>query len=140
MTSVKRMCGAVAVVIGLVAPAAAQNSTPKASDAWVQVPADGQTSTIGVAAIENPGMYAIYILSATSDAAGKVEIRDASKSDATVSELPVENHDTTYMDPKGVHLVLSDLKRPLKEGDTVNITLKTDQGDSIPVAAVVKKN
>jgi copper(I)-binding protein len=131
-----------AVAIGLTAAASlvAQNNAVKASNAWVRVPAEGQTNTIAVAAVENPGMYAIYILTATSDAAGKVEFRDASKNDAVVEEVPIENHDTTYMDPKGLHMLLSDLKRPLKEGDTVNITLKTDQGDAIAVSAVVKKD
>jgi periplasmic copper chaperone A len=118
---------------------AAQNRPVTASNAWVRLPADGATSTIGGASIENPGMYAIYVLTATSDAAGKVEFRDASKNDQPVDEVSVIAYETTYMDPKGLHLYLSDLKRPLKEGDVVNITLKTDQGDSIAVAAVVKK-
>jgi copper(I)-binding protein len=119
--------------------AIAQDKPVTASNAWVRLPADGATSTIAVASIENPGMYAIYVLTATSDAAGKVEFRDTSKNDQPVDEVSVIAYDTTYMDPKGLHLYLSDLKRPLKEGDVVNFTLKTDQGVQIPVAAVVKK-
>jgi copper(I)-binding protein len=136
----KRMTMLALVTIALnVSLAAAQDKPVTASNAWVRLPADGATSTIAVASIENPGMYAIYVLTATSDAAGKVEFRDTSKNDQPVDEVSVIAYETTYMDPKGLHLYLSDLKRPLKEGDVVNFTLKTDQGVQIPVAAVVKK-
>jgi len=135
--------GEVAVIaaVGLLGghSAAAQDKAVTGSNAWVRLPSEGQTSTIAVAAINNPGMYAIYVLTATSDAAGKVEFRDASKGDQAVEEVDVLAYESTYMDPKGVHMYLSDLKRPLKEGDTVTITMKTDQGVLIPVTATVKK-
>jgi copper(I)-binding protein len=124
--------------IGLASAAGAQDKPVKVANAWVRLPADGATSTIAVAAVENPGMYTIYMLSATSDAAGKVEFRDASKGPQAIDEVAVINYETTYLDPKGIHLFLSDLKRPLKEGDTVTIQIKTDQG-TFEVPAVVKK-
>lgn len=111
----------------------------KASDAWVRLPAAGETSTIAVASIANAGMYAIYLVSATSDVAGKVEFRDASKGPEPLSDVTVINYETAYLDPKGIHIYLGDLKRPLTEGETVNITVKTDAGDRLDVAAVVKK-
>ncbi len=117
----------------------AQNRPIKASDAWVRLPAAGDTSTIGVASVENPGMYTIYLVSATSDVAGKVEFRDASKGPQALDDVAVINYETTYMDPKGIHMYLSDLKRPLKEGDTITVTIKTEVGIPIEVAAVVKK-
>ena len=40
--------------------------------------------------------------------------------------------------PDGVHLVLKDLKRPLKEGETITLTVVTDGGVAIPLAAIVK--
>ena len=43
------------------------------------------------------------------------------------------------MDPKGIHIYLSDLKKDLKEGDTVYMTLKTELGIPIEVEAKVKK-
>ena len=124
--------------IALSSYADAQDKPVKVANAWVRLPAAGATSTIAVAAVENPGMYTIYMLSATSDAAGKVEFRDASKGPQAIDEVAVINYETTYLDPKGIHLFLSDLKRPLKEGDTVTIQIKTDQG-TFEVPAVVKK-
>lgn len=141
--TVKRVLGSflmMAFVVGAsTAVAVGQDKPIKATDAWVRLPAAGATSTIAVASVENPGMYAIYLLTATSDAAGKIEFRDARKGSGALDEVAVINYETTYMDPKGVHMYLSDLKRPLKEGDTIAITLKTDSGVTVPVTAVVKK-
>jgi copper(I)-binding protein len=43
------------------------------------------------------------------------------------------------MDPAGIHMYLSDLKRPLNEGDTVSITLTTELGVKVEMSALVKK-
>jgi copper(I)-binding protein len=84
-------------------------------------------------------MYAIYLVSATSDMAGKVEFRDASQGPQGLKDVTVDAYGTTYMSPKGIHMYFSDLKRPLKEGDTVSITLTTELGVMVEVSALVKK-
>ena len=124
--SVKTFGVAVVAAISLLGgdKVAAQDKAVTSSNAWVRLPAEGQTSTIAVAAINNPGMYAIYVLTATSDAAGKVEFRDASKGNQAVEEVDVLAYESTYMDPKGIHMYLSDLKRPLKQG---NVDLSTNE-------------
>jgi copper(I)-binding protein len=78
-------------------------------------------------------------VSATSDVAGKVEFRDASKGPQALEDVTVIAYETTYMDPQGIHMYLSDLKRPLKEGDAVSITLTTELGVKVEVSALVKK-
>lgn len=140
---IRRLCASMLAATGLLvfvaAPVAAQDKPVTASDGWVKLPADGDTSTVAFAAVNNPGMYAIYLLSASSDIAGKVELRDAAKGTQALEEVAVLQYDTTYMDPKGVHLFLSDLKRPLKEGEKIWIALKTDTQETVNVEAVVKK-
>jgi copper(I)-binding protein len=42
------------------------------------------------------------------------------------------------MDQKGVHVALLDLKRPLKEGDKVSLTLANQDGLKLQVAAAVR--
>jgi periplasmic copper chaperone A len=125
----------------LLAPgiAAAQDKPVTATDAWVKLPEPGAKSTVAFATINNPGMYAIYLVSGTSDVAGKIEFRDASKSNAVQEDVTVIAYESTYMDPKGVHIYLSDLKKELKEGDTVYLTLKTELGIPIEVEAKVRK-
>jgi copper(I)-binding protein len=117
----------------------AQDKPVTASDGWIKLPADGETSTTAFATVSNPGMYAIYVVSATSDVATKIELRDAQKGAAPVDDIAVLQYETTAMDPKGGHLLLSGLKRPLKEGEKIWITLKLDTQDEVQVEAVVKK-
>lgn len=120
------------------ARATAQEKNPSVSSGWVKLPAAGATSTDAYATVENPTMYAIYVLSATSDAAGSVEIRQPGK-DAPLDEVTVPAYGTLDMDPKGLHLVLKDLKKPLKEGDKVNLTVVTEVGLKLNIEATVKK-
>ena len=116
----------------------AGQQAPKASSGWVKLPAAGATSTDAYVVVENPGMYAIYLLTASSDVAGSVEIRETGK-DAALEEVTVPAYGSIDMNAKGVHLVLKDLKKPLAEGDKVSITVVTELGIKLQVDAVVKK-
>lgn len=119
--------------------AVAQDKPVTATDAWVKLPEAGAKSTVAFATVNNPGMYAIYLVSGTSDVSGKIEFRDASKDNAVQEDVTVIAYESTYMNPKAVHMYLSDLKKDLKEGDTVYITLKTELGIPVEVEAKVKK-
>jgi copper(I)-binding protein len=137
----------VGIALLLTAPApagiAAQQKTVSASQAWVKVPAADQTLTEGFVVVDNPTMYDVYLIAAVTEAAGKVEFRDVSKpgsaSAQVVKEVPVPAYGSLTMDPKGLHMVLSDMKRPLKDGDTIALTLTTHEGTAMEVSAVVKK-
>ena len=138
-------CGAVVIlaifVLGDIVLGQVKKLT--ASEAWVKLPASGETQAKAFANIENPTMYDIYITSATADVAGKVELRDAGQSgEARLKPLEfiaVPAYGSAYMGPNGAHLALLDLKRPLNAGDTVTLILKTDGGATLPVTATVKK-
>jgi hypothetical protein len=127
------------VVLVATSAARAQDKPITTDDAWVKVPEAGAKSTTAYVTVNNPGMYAIYLVSGTSDVAGKIEFQDASKANATQEDVSVIAYDSTYMNPKGVHMLLSDLKKDLKEGDTVHITLKTELGIPVEIDAKVKK-
>jgi periplasmic copper chaperone A len=142
---------AVAVPIGVVLlataavtqSALAQEKRITASDGWVKLPAAGETQAMAFASFQNTTMYDVYLKSASADVAGKAELRDASLSgDAArkpVEFVAVPPQDAAYMSPKGNYIALLDLKRPLKEGDKVTLTVTTEQGESLQVSAVVKK-
>jgi periplasmic copper chaperone A len=122
---------------------AAQGTRVAASGSWVKLPAPGESGAMAFVAIENPTMYGIYVTSATADAAGKVELRDGSQSgDARLKPIEfisVPAYDRVDMGPGGIHLMLIDLKRPLKEGDRVVLMLSTDNARTLEVAAIVRK-
>jgi copper(I)-binding protein len=139
-----RVPGATAtLVVLLFTGLAAQGKRVAASSSWVKLPASGEIRAMAFVEIENPTMYETYVTSATSDAAAKVELRDAGQSGEArqkpVEFISVPAYDRLDMTPSGVHLLLIDLKRPLKEGDTVVLTLATDNAGTLEVAAVVRK-
>jgi periplasmic copper chaperone A len=133
----------VALLLTAAAGIAAQQKTVSASQAWVKAPAADQTVTEAFVVVDNPTMYDVYLIAAVTDAAGKVEFRDVSKpgdaSAQVVKEVTVPAYGSLSMDPKGLHMVLSGLKRPLKDGDTIPITLSGHEGSQMEVSAAVKK-
>jgi hypothetical protein len=69
------------------------------------------------------------LVSATSPVAGKVEIHEMAMQGnvmkmRAVSGLELPAGKTVQLAPGGYHIMLMDLKQPLKKGDTVPITLK----------------
>lgn len=114
----------------------AQNQEPTASDGWVALPGDGETSASAFAVVSNPSMYDAYLISAASEAAEKVEFRDGSG--ASVRELTVPAYGKLSMEPGEAHMVLIGLSRALEEGETVPITLETDGGVELQIEAVVR--
>jgi copper(I)-binding protein len=105
---------------------------PTAADATVVV-AGGTASVYLV--VNNPTMYDIYVVSATSDAAGKIEIYTGDK---PVNDLTVSSYGALELKAGGSFLRLSELKRELKAGESVKVTLMTDGGISILAVATVK--
>lgn len=139
----KRVVAAIlAALVGVAAMPgrlAAQAKEVAAADGWVQIPAAGETTAAAFALIRNPTMYDVYVTSASADVAGSVELWEAAPgtSGKAVPHLTVPAYETVRMAPAGAHLLLKDLKVPLKEGDIVTLTLTTDQG-VLKVAAVVR--
>ena len=108
---------------------------PTASDAWIAAPADGATTAAAYVTVSNPTMYDIYIASASSDAAGKIEFREGT---ASASTLTVPSYGSLEMKPGGSSLMLADLKRALKAGEKVELKLQTDGGVNLTVTAIIK--
>lgn len=140
MTVILAAMVAVAGLLAMPGRVAAQANALAAADGWVKTPAAGETTATAFALIRNPTMYDVYVTSASADVAGSVELRVAAPgtSGKAVPHLTVPAYETVKMGPAGVHLLLKGLKAPLKEGDTVHLTLTTDQG-ALKVAAVVRK-
>ena len=126
----------IALALLLAGPALGQEKAVTASDAWVAVPAPGDTSASAYAVIENPTMYEVYVVKVESDAAGSAAIVESS---APVAELAVPSFGSTALEPGRRHIELKDLKKPLQAGDRVTLTLTTDQGQTVKVEAEVRK-
>lgn len=127
-------------LLAFAAVGGAQQANVTASDGWVSAPAPGTSSASAFVAIENPTMYDVYVVSAASPAAAAVEFRDASTPGESklVKELTVPAYGSLTLTPGGPHLVLKDLKAPLKAGESVDVSLTTDGNITVKVIAVVK--
>ena len=126
----------VALCLASGATLVAQEKKVTASNGWVKTPAAGETQTRAFVSIENPGMYEVNVTSARSDTAAKVELRDGSQA---VTFINVPAFGSVEMTTAGPHLLLTGLKRPLKDGDTVTLTLSTDVDVTLTVSASVRK-
>ena len=132
-------------LVVLVSAGAAVLSAQKsisASNSWVKVPAAGETSAMAFVNIDNPTMYDVYFTSGTSNAAGKVELRDKSKGAdpkaQAVEFITIPAYGSLSMDQDGVYVALLELKRPLKQGEMVSLTLTSQDGAKLDVMLAVR--
>lgn len=114
-----------------------------AAAGWIRpLTADGSRGeTAAFVTVLNAGMYDVYLVSASTDVAGAVEFRQpegAAGKTVAVKDVSVPAYGELAMSAGGPHLALLQLKRALKSGETITITLVTDGGTSVTAAAVVK--
>jgi copper(I)-binding protein len=127
-----RQTAPIAALLFLLISTVHAQPNPTASDATARVAGD----VVSVyATLNNPSMYDIYVTSGESDAAGKVELYQGDK---PASSLTVAAYGSLELAAGGPHVRLSQLKNQLKAGDEVKLTLQTDGGVAIAIAAVVK--
>lgn len=96
--------------------------------------------------LENAGSDDDRLIGVSSPAAGRMEIHDMIMTGDTMKMiplpdgLPIPAGGSAVLEPSGKHLMLMELKGPLVEGDTVEVTLTFEHAAPItvelPVAAV----
>lgn len=106
--------------------------TTTATDAWAEQ-LDG--AALIYATINNPSMYDVFVVSAKSDAAKKVELL---VKDKPATSLTVPAYGSLELKRGETRIRMTDLARELKAGDELKVTLETDGGASIEIAAVIK--
>ena len=131
-------------VILLSASALSAQDTLTVTGAWVRESVPGRPTTAAYAVVENPGAKEVILVSATSDAAAKVELHEMVRSGdmmkmQQVKEIKVPAAGKVELKPGGYHVMLFDLKKPLKEGDEISLTFTTGSGATVKVPATVKK-
>lgn len=122
---------------------AADNPDVVAQDAWVRMPAASKTDTAAYMVVENKGTVARAIVSASSPDIAKIELHEMKMASGMMSMAPVTKIDVpakgkATLAPNGLHLMLFGLKSRLADGGKVGITLKLDDGSTVPVTASVR--
>lgn len=127
------------IVLALVLSAVVLQKDPTASDSAAVMVSGGVAV---YATLTNPTMYEAYVQSGTSDA-GKVELREGDPSTPLAAGKPVSNitipsFGSVDLKAGGPFVLVSELKNQLKAGDRITVTLQTDGGVAIAIAATIK--
>src|SRR6184192_1803593 len=140
MKSVPQLFAFAALLAFLGVPAHAQEV--KAGDlvitqAWSRATPGGAKIAGGFLTIENKGAVPDRLLSGSGDIAGKVEIHEMAMNNGVMTMRPldkglvIEPGKTVKFAPGGYHLMLMDLKTPLKQGDKVPVTLEFEKAGKV---------
>jgi copper(I)-binding protein len=146
--SIARSLSYVALLACLLA-APAQAQEVKAGDlvisqAWSRATPGGAKIAGGYLTIENKGTAPDRLISGAGDVAGKVEIHEMAMNNGVMTMrsldkgLPIEPGKTVKLAPGGYHLMLMDLKTPLKQGDKVPLTLEFEKAGKVTLSLDVQ--
>ena len=123
----------------LSAPAPAQEV--KAGDLvitqpWSRATPGGAKIAGGFLTIENKGAAPDRLIGGSGDFAGKVEIHEMAVNNGVMTMRPLDKG--LAIEPGGYHLMLMDLKNPLKQGEKVPLTLEFEKAGKVTVSLDVQ--
>ena len=127
----------------LATPARAQEV--KAGDlvitqAWSRATPGGAKIGGGYLTIENKGTAPDRLIGGSADVAGKIEVHEMAMNNGVMTMRPldkglsIEPGKTVKLAPGGYHLMMFDLKSPLKQGDKLPVTLEFEKAGKVQVS------
>ena len=148
LTSVTR-CALGALVSALLLAAPSRAEDVKAGDLvisqpWARATPGGAKVGGGYLTIENKGSAPDKLVGVGADAAGKVEVHEMAMDGGVMKMRPVEGGftidpgKTVKLAPGGLHLMMMDLKSPLKQGDKLPVTLQFEKAGKVQVTLDVQ--
>jgi copper(I)-binding protein len=109
------------------------------SQAWSRATPAGAKVASGYLTIVNKGAAPDRLIGGSSDAAVKVEVHEMASNGGVMTMhelaggLAVTPGATVTLAPGGYHLMLSDIRKPLKQGESLPITLKFERAGDVTV-------
>jgi copper(I)-binding protein len=107
--------------------------------AWARATPTGAKIGGGFLTIENKGAAPDKLMGASSPAAGKIEVHETAMNNGVATMhpvkggLPIAPGQSVTLAPGGYHLMMMELKGPLKKGDKIPVTLKFEKAGDIKV-------
>lgn len=107
---------------------------------WARATPPGAKVAGGYLTIENTGAEPDRLIAATVEIAGRAEIHEMAVVDGVMKMRPLDNGveipagGSVELKPGGYHLMLMDLKQPLKEGEGFSGTLTFEKAGTVDVA------
>jgi periplasmic copper chaperone A len=114
------------------------------TQAWSRATPGGAKVAGGYLTIENKGASADRLIGGSGDVAGKVEVHEMTMNNGVMTMRPVEQGltiepgKTVKLAPGGYHLMMFDLKQPLKQGDKVPVTLEFEKAGKVKLTIDVQ--
>ena len=114
------------------------------SQGWTRATPGGAKISGGYVTIENRGSAPDRLIGGSADVAGKVEVHEMAMNNGVMTMRPldkglaIEPGKTVKLAPGGYHLMMFDLKRPLKQGDKVPVTLEFEKAGKVKLSLVVQ--
>jgi periplasmic copper chaperone A len=114
------------------------------TQAWSRATPSGAKVGGGYLTIENKGSAVDRLVGVSGDVAGKIEVHEMVMTDGVMKMRPVdkgltiEPGKTVKLAPAGYHLMMMDLKTPLKQGDKVPVTLEFEKAGKVAVTLDVQ--
>ena len=112
-------------------------------DAWIREPPP-RSPAAGYLVIENRGGEPVALVALATEAAEQTEIhimehKDDRMTMRQVEKLQVPAGEEVALKPGGAHLMLMELRRPLRDGDEVELLLRFDNGTERLIQVPVRK-
>ena len=114
------------------------------TQAWSRQTPSGAKVAGAYLTIENKGTTADRLVSGSTDVAGRFEIHEMAMDGSVMKMRPLDKGlaidpgKTVKLAPGGYHVMLMDLKRQLKQGDKVPVTLQFEKAGKVNVSLDVQ--
>jgi copper(I)-binding protein len=110
------------------------------TQAWSRATPGGAKIGGGYLTIENKGSAPDRLIGGSADAAGSVQVHEMAMNNGVMTMrhldkgLAIEPGKTVKLAPGGYHLMLMDLKSPLKQGDKLPVTLEFEKAGKVKLS------
>lgn len=112
-------------------------------DPWAREVPPGLTTSVGFLGMKNTGDKERKLVAAESANTGMIELHTHINDNGVmrmrqVENIPIAPGSTTLLQPGGLHLMLMLIKKPLKGGKKMAITLEFEDGSKKDIEAEVR--
>ena len=114
------------------------------TQAWARATPGGAKIGGGYLTIENKGSAPDRLIGGSAEIAGKVEVHEMAMKNGVMTMRPLDNGltiepgKTVKLAPGGYHLMMFDLRSPLKQGDKLPLTLDFEKAGKVKLSLDVE--
>ncbi|MFI4933830.1 MAG: copper chaperone PCu(A)C [Caulobacterales bacterium] len=134
-----RLTAVLLVLCLATAAGSASAATILVQGAWIRATPQGAATAAGYVTFTNKGPTSDRLTGGRTDVAGAVEVHQMTMTGGVMrmralpAGLPIGASATLKLSPNGDHLMLIGLKRPLKAGEHVTVTLSFSRAGDVKV-------